>query len=123
MCVQSQLMSEIILNVLPLCILHEEMLITFWHRMNLRYVCYDIDVIANVSTMLNRQQSLLWNFRPFGGNAVQIAALRIKLSADGIWRDNNLCLFVDRHEMLESSRMIAMSVRDKHIVNLAEVFP
>ena len=81
-CVKGQLVSEIILNVLSLRILHEKMLITFWHRMNLRYVRYDKDVIANASTMLNLQQSLLWNLRPFGCNAVQIASFRIKHSAD-----------------------------------------
>ena len=81
-CVKGQLVSEIILNVLSLRILDKEMLISFGHRMNLRYVRYNKDVIANASAMLNRQQSLLWNLRPFGGNAVQIASLRIKLSAD-----------------------------------------
>ena len=52
-CVQSQLMTEIILNILPLRILHEEMLITFRHRMNVRYVRYDIDVIVYASAMLH----------------------------------------------------------------------
>ena len=83
-CVQSQFMAEIVRNVLPLRILDEKMLITFRHRVNVRYMRYDINAIANASAMLNRQQSLLRNLRPFGCNAVQIAALRIKLSADGI---------------------------------------
>ena len=115
--VKSQLMTEIVLNVLSLRIFGVKMLITFRHRMNLRYVRYDIDVIANALIMINRQQSLLWNLRPFGGNAVQIAALRKELTFDGIRRDNDFCLLVDFQEMLKSSCMIAMTVRDKHIVN------
>ena len=47
-------MTEIILNVLPLRILHEEMLISFRHRMSVRYVRYDIDVIVYASAMLHR---------------------------------------------------------------------
>ena len=98
--VQSQLMTEIIKNVLPIRILHEEMLITFRHRVNVRYVRYDIDAIANASTMINRQQSLFWNLWPFGCNAVQKASLRIEFSAEGIGRDNDFCLVVDFHEIL-----------------------
>ena len=52
-------MAEIILNELSLCILDEKMLITLRHRMNLRYVRYDKDVIANAPTLLNRLQPLL----------------------------------------------------------------
>ena len=71
-CIQSQLVSEIILNVLSLPILDEKMPVSFRHRMNLRYVCYDIDVIANASAMLNRQQSLSGNLWPSSCYAMQM---------------------------------------------------
>ena len=82
-CVQSQLVTEIILNVLSLRILDEKMLITLRHRMNLRYVRYDIDVIANVSTLLNRHQSLLWNLWPNRCYAMQKPSYREESPADG----------------------------------------
>ena len=83
-CVQSQLMTEIILNVLPLLILDEKMLIAFRHRMYVRYVRYDIDVIANAFAMLNRQQSFFGYLRPSSCYAVQVATIRKESSADGI---------------------------------------
>ena len=73
--VQSQFVSEIILNVLPLCILDKEMLITFGHRMNLRDVSYYINIVCNASAMLNRQQSLFGNLRPSRCNAVKMPSV------------------------------------------------
>ena len=72
-CVQSQFMAEIVRNVLPLRILDEKMLITFRHRVNVRYMRYDINAIANASAMLNRQQSLSWKFWPSSCYAMQMA--------------------------------------------------
>ena len=66
-------MAEIIKNVLPMRIFHEKILITFRHRVNLRYVRYDINAIANASAMLNRQQSLSWKFWPSSCYAMQMA--------------------------------------------------
>ena len=83
-CVQSQLMTEIILNVLPLRILDEKMLIAFRHRMYVWYVRYDIDVIANAFTMPNLQQSFFGYLRPSSSYAVQVATIRKESSADGI---------------------------------------
>ena len=52
---------------------------------------------------------------------MQVTAFGIEFATDGIGRYNDLCLIVYLHQMFQSSRMVAVSVRDKHIIYGTEV--
>ena len=43
------------------------------------------------------------------------------LPSDGILRDDDLCPMVDVQKVSETSRMVAMPVREKQIVNVLQV--
>ena len=46
-------MTEIVVNITTISVLYKQILITLWHRMNLRYVRQDKDVIADAFTLFN----------------------------------------------------------------------
>jgi len=53
---------------------------------------------------------------------MQMAALGKVFSAEGIWRDYDFGRPVHLHEITQTSGMVTVSVRDKHIVNCAEIY-
>lgn len=53
--VERQLMTEVVGHVLPLPILHTEMTVPLWHRVNLRDTGHDKQVVGYHPTLLHRQ--------------------------------------------------------------------
>ena len=72
--------------------------------------------------MVYQDESLIVYLRPLRRNAMQIASFGKEMTVHGIGRDDNLCTFIDTQEMLQASSMVAMSVRNKNIINIAEVY-
>ena len=130
--IKSQLMTEIVGDVISVGILHIEILISLGHRVYLRQptlppglpknMGYRIDAVGYFTGMLYQDESWVAYLRPLSSNAMQMTSLGEELATQGIGRDDDFCLLVDGHEMLQASGMVAMPVRDEHIVNLAEVF-
>ena len=130
--IKSQLMTEIVGDVISVGILHVEIPISPGHRVNLRQPAlppglpknmgYRIDAVGYFTGMLYQDESWVAYLRPLRSNAMQMTSFGEELATQGIGRDDDFCLLVDGHEMLQASGMVAMSVRDEHIVNLAEVY-
>lgn len=77
-------MTEIIRDIRSFDILGEEVLIALRHRMHLRDVGNDIQVINYPTALLYEQQSLRWQLRPFCGDAVEISTLGKELPPEGV---------------------------------------
>ena len=120
-CIQRQFVTEVIPHTAAVGFLCEEVPVALRHRVDLGYVCHDVDVVADASAVFHRQQSLRWHLRPRCRDAVQALSPGVELSFEGIGRDDDFCLVVHLHEMLQSSRMVAVSVGDEHVVHRAEI--
>ena len=119
--VKSQLVAEVVVDVSVGGLLHKQVLVALGHRVLLGDVGDDVEAIGDLAGVVDHQKTVSFLRGPLCGDTVEIAALGEKLSADGMWRDDDLGALVDAYEMLESPGMVAMSVRDKHIVHRAEV--
>ena len=110
-------MAEIVINVLPFCVLNEKVLVPFRHRVNMRDMCDDMQVVIYLATLADKHKSFFGNLRPFGSDAMQVFPFRIEFSLHGIWRDNHFCRLVDFHEIRQASSVVTMPMRDEHIIN------
>ncbi len=120
--IQSQLMTEIIVDIIPVSILHIEMLIALRHWMNLRNTGNSMDALSYVASLVYYNELFTVYFRPFCSNAMQVPPLGIELLTDSIGRYNDLCLPVLLQEISQASCMVVMSVGDENIVNGAESY-
>ncbi len=115
-------MTEIVVDVLTISILHIEILISLGHRMNLRDMGNHMETFCDFTGMIYQNKSLIVYLRPLRSNTMQISSFGKELSAHGIGRDDNLCTFIDTQEMLQASGMIAMTVGNENIINIDEVY-
>jgi hypothetical protein len=81
----------------------------------------DVEAIVYFAGVVDHQKTVFVSFRPLSSDTMKIASFRIEFAANGIRRDNDLGALVDAKEMLESPSMVAMSMREKHVVQRAEV--
>ena len=119
--VQSQFVSKIIVYVVTLRILHKQMLIPFGHRMFLWNMSDNMKTIRNLTGLINHLEPLFISLWPLRSDAMKISSLGKELATHRIWRDNHLRLSIMFNKMPQTSRMVAMSMRDKHIIHRTEV--
>ena len=65
-------MTEIVVDIVPVGILHIEILIPLGHRMNLRYMGNRMDTIIHFTGMVYHDESVIVYLRPLRSNAMQI---------------------------------------------------
>ena len=114
-------MMEIVVDIIAIGGLHIEILISLGHRMCLGDMSYYMDALCYFAGPVYQDESVAVNLWPLRSNTMEIPPLRKELSTLSIWRNNNLSTFVDTQEVLQPSSMVAMPMRDKHIVNRTEV--
>ena len=82
--IESQLMTEIVVDIIPSGVLHIEILISFGHRMILRDMGYNVKAICHLLCMIYQDAPLSYPFGPLGRDAVQVTSFGEELSTDGI---------------------------------------
>ena len=87
-------MTEIVVEISPLGILHIEVLITFWHRMNLRDMGNYMDTFCHLAGLVYQDKSVIVYFWPLRSNAVQIPSFGKELTAHGFGRDDDFSLSI-----------------------------
>ena len=84
--------------------LNEKVLISFGHRMGLRYMSYHVKTFfrsalplgssKNLTGLVYQDESVITYLRPFRSNAVQISSFGKEMTTHGIGRDDNLSLLI-----------------------------
>ena len=77
-------MSEIVVNIFSVSILHIEIQITLGHWMNLRNKGNYMETFCYLSGLVYQNKSVIADLRPLRSNAMQISALGKESPADGI---------------------------------------
>ena len=83
-------MTEIIVDVSVGGLLHKQVLVALGHRVLLGDVGDDVEAIGDFAGVVDHQKTVSFLRGPLRGDTVEIAALGEKLSADGMWRDDDL---------------------------------
>ena len=119
--IESQFVTEIVVDIIASAVLHIEILISFGHWIVLRNMGYYVDVFCYCAGLVYQDKSAIVNLWPLRSNSMEIPSLGKEFTAQSIWRNNYHSMFVDVQEVLQPSSMVTMSVRDKHIVHYTEV--
>jgi len=89
--------------------------------MVLRDMSYYMNVLCYRAGLIYQDESAIVNLWPLCSNAMEIPALGKEPASHSLWRDDNLSLLIMCNEMLQASCMVAVAMRDKHIVHRTEV--
>ena len=114
-------MTEIVVDIIAMSILHIEVLISLGHWMNLRDMGNHMETICYFTGLVYQNEPVIVYLRPFRSNAMQIPPLGKELTAHGIRRDDDLSLLILLQEVPQASCMIAMPMRNENIVHIAEI--
>jgi hypothetical protein len=82
---------------------------------------YYMHVLCYGACPIYQDDSAIVNLRPLRSNTMEISALGKEPASHSIWRDDDMYLIVYLHQMLQASCMVAVAMRDKHIVHRTEV--
>jgi hypothetical protein len=115
-------MTEIVVDIVPVGILHIEVLIPLGHRMDLRYMGNHVDTFCYLTGLVYQDKSVIVYLWPFRRNAMQIPSLRKELTTHGIGRDDNLGFLIMLQEVSQAACMVAMSMRNENVVHIAEIY-
>ena len=115
-------MTEIVVDKITINILHIEIHISFGHRMVLRDMSYNMDVLCYCAGLIYQDKSIIVNLWPLCSNTMEISSLRKELTTHCNGRKNNSCFVIDAHKVPKSSCMVAVAMRDKYIVHRAEIY-
>ena len=77
-------MTEIVVDISPLGILHIEILISLGHRMNLRDMGYHMETFCDFAGLVYQDKSVIVYFWPLRSNAMQIPSFGKELTAHSI---------------------------------------
>ena len=119
--IKCQFVTEVIAQVFTRSIADEEHIVSFGQRAKLGDAGDDVKAFINLAGLADEQQPLLRQSGPRGCDTMQKPALREILPLQRIGRDDDAGFRVDVQEMTQAPRMIGMTMRDEHIVHLAEV--
>ena len=72
--IQSQLMTEIVVDIISVGILNIKILIPLGHRVNLRDMGNSVDTFCYLAGMVYQDESVFTYLRPLCSNAMQIAS-------------------------------------------------
>ena len=92
--IQSQFVTEIVVDKNAIGVLHIEILISFGHRMVLRDTSYYMDVLCYCAGPVYQDESVSVNHWPLRSNTMEIPSLGKELTTHSIWRDENLSLSI-----------------------------
>ena len=120
-CMESQLMPEIIGYKNPFCILDEQMTVSLGHGMCLRNMCHNMDAIGDLTGVVHHDEPLPYFLRPHRGDAVHAISHGIELPVDCLRGNDDFRFFVEFQEMAQSSRMVAVTMGDKDVIHRPEV--
>ena len=87
-------MTEIVMDIIPIGILHIKILIPFGHRMNLRDMGNRMDAVNYFAGLVHQDESVIAYLRPLRSNAMQIPLFGKELTSHSIGRDDDFCLLV-----------------------------
>ncbi len=97
-------MTEIIIHIFAISIFHKKVCISFWHWINLWDMGYYIEAIyrsalplgssKNLACFIYSYKPVLYALWPHRRYTMQIVPFRVKLTAYGIRRNNDLCFSV-----------------------------
>ena len=87
-------MTEIVMDIISVGILHIEILISLGHRMILRYMGNYMDTICHLAGMICQNESVIVYIRPFRSDAMQITSFRKERTTHSIRRDDNLSFLI-----------------------------
>ena len=113
-------MTEIVIYVVAIRIFYKQMLVALGHWMCLTNMGNDVKTFGYLTGLINQKKPIFIPFWPFCRDTVQISTFGIKLTTQSIWRDDNLSLSITFNKILQSSCMVAVAVRDEHIIYRTE---
>ena len=87
-------MTEIVMDIIAVGILHIEILIPLGHRMNLRDMGNHMEIFCHFTGLVYQDESVFVYLRPLRSNAMQIPPFGKEMSAHGIGRDDNFGLSI-----------------------------
>ena len=92
-------MTEIIMHIFAISILHIEILISLGHWMNLWDMGDYMDTFCHLAGLVYQDKSVIVDLWPLRCNTMQIPAFRKELTAHGIGRNNNFGLSIMLQEV------------------------
>ena len=92
-------MTEIVVNIISISILHIEILISLGHWMILRDMGYHMNAFCFLTGLFYQDKPVIIYFRPLRSNAMQITSFRKEFTAHGIGRDDNLGFLIMLQEI------------------------
>ena len=87
-------MTEIVVDKIPVGILHIEILISLGHWMILRDMGNHMNTFCNFAGLVYQDESIIVYLQPLRSNAMQIPSFGKEITVHGIWRDDNLSLMI-----------------------------
>ena len=98
--IESKFVTEIILYIFTIGILHEKVLISLGHRMILRDMGNHMDAIIYLAGLAYHNEPVIVYLWPLRSNAMQISSFGVELSAHCIRRYDDLSLSIMPQEIL-----------------------
>ena len=83
--IQSQLMTEIVVDKIAIGVLHIEILISFGHWMCLRDMGYYMDALCYCAGLVYQSESVIVNLWPLRSNTMKISSLGKEPTIHSIW--------------------------------------
>lgn len=81
-----------------------------------------IGAVGHLAALTDGEQTLGWQRRPLGRDAMVSKTPGVEPAAHGPWRHNDGGVIVHLHEMLQTSRMVAVAVGDEDISTVHFIF-
>ena len=87
-------MTEIVVDVFTISILHVEILISLGRGMILRYMGNYMETFCHFTGLVYQDKSVFVYLRPFRSNAMQIPPFGKEMTVHSIGRDDYFCLSI-----------------------------